>query len=391
MDHVAHTETESHRLTALAELELMNTPPEERFDRITRLAREIFDVPVAEINLLDADWQFTKSPQPEVSPVLSERSQSFCEITIQSPDMVVVGDATKDPRFSHKSVVTGERHIRFYAGRPLAVESGERVGTLCLVDTEPREFDSRQQHLLEEMAVWVERELQDNVERVVANSVPQLVLPANGEVAPGIVMAGASMPFHHVGGDFYDWTSHYDGRVTFTISDVMGKGVGAALLAATVRTTLAATAEAGLAASLALTNERLLGDFAATGSFATLFSAELDAATDTLRFVDAGHGLTIIVRADGSSERLSSRGFPLGVAPDTVWTEQTARVSAGDVVVSFTDGVLDLYDGTLESLDRFAELVRGSSSAAELVASVAELRATSAPTDDVSLVVLDRR
>ena len=391
MNHTTGGADEGSRVEAVAKLDIMSTPPEERFDRITRLARETFGVPIAEINLLDADWQFTKSPQAAGANPLSERTQSFCDITIQSPTMLVVPDATEDSRFARKSTVTGDRHIRFYAGRPLAVESGERVGTICVVDTEPREFTPEHQHLLDEMAVWVERELQENLERVTANSVPQLVLPTNGEVAPGIVMAGASMPFHHVGGDFYDWTAHYDGRVSFTISDVMGKGVGAALLAATVRTTLAASADAGLAASLDHTNERLMDDFAATGSFATIFSAEMDAANDTMHFVDAGHGLTIIVRSDGSIERLSSHGFPLGVAADAHWNEQVATVRAGDIVVSFTDGVLDLYDGTLDSLNRVGELVASSSSAADIVARVSALRATSAPTDDVTLVVLDRR
>jgi uncharacterized protein YigA (DUF484 family) len=116
--HAAGNDDDFERLRVVALdlldlLDLLDTPAEERFDRITRIARELFDVPVAEINLIDDERQFTKSPQlPGRSPNLV-RTESFCEVTIQQSDLVVVPDATRDERFAHRDPVTDERHIRF--------------------------------------------------------------------------------------------------------------------------------------------------------------------------------------------------------------------------------------------------------------------------------------
>jgi sigma-B regulation protein RsbU (phosphoserine phosphatase) len=380
---------EGDRLAALSGLELMLTPPEERFDRITRLARTVFDVPVAEINLIGETVQFTKSPQPSGADPLSMRSQSFCDVTIQSPDTLVVPDATQDSRFADKTTVTGERHIRFYAGRPLAVAGGARVGTLCLVDSEPREFTPEQEHLLEEMGLWVERELQENADRDRAGVVQQSLLPGSPAPRSDFAIAGASMPFHHVGGDFYAWSAD-GGAVNFTIADVMGKGVGAAIVAATVRATILTHDAQAPADAVRETNSRLLSDFSATDTFATMFHARLDLDTGVLQFADAGHGLTIVMRADGSYERIPSTGLPLGIAGDAHVLAGTAVIAPGDTLVTFTDGLLDVVDGTLESIEVVAELIRGSESAQDIVDRVTALCRSSTPTDDVSVVAVTR-
>ncbi|MET1065766.1 MAG: GAF domain-containing protein, partial [Arthrobacter sp.] len=109
---------ERARVRALHSLDLMGTAPEERFDRITRIARELFDVPEALVNFLDEDEQFTKSASLP-GPKTIKRSDAFCDVTISSPDLLVVEDATADPRFASKPDATGGRGIRFYAGRPL--------------------------------------------------------------------------------------------------------------------------------------------------------------------------------------------------------------------------------------------------------------------------------
>ena len=150
---------ELRRLNALSDLEQIGSPPEERFDRITRLAQTVFGVPVAEINFLDDAVQFTKSPQVPGGSPFAPRSESFCDVTIQGPEVLVVPDATADSRFATRSTVTGPRHTRFYAGAPLTVGDGHRVGSLCLVDTTPREFSENERSILEQMGRLVEREL----------------------------------------------------------------------------------------------------------------------------------------------------------------------------------------------------------------------------------------
>ena len=101
-------------------------------------------------------------------------------------------------------------------------------------------------------------------------------------------------------------------------------------------------------------------------------------------------GLSVLLRPDGSFQRLASLGLPLGIAAEGGWADQTVELAPGDSLVSFTDGLLDLYDGTLRAVDRVAELARGSASADDLVRRITALAATQANPDDVTVVVLRR-
>lgn len=146
------------RLATLKSLEILDTAPEERFDRLTRLARRLFGVPIAVVSLVDANRQWFKScdglPDRE-----APRSTSFCGHAIVSDDILLVPDARLDGRFHDNPLVTGEPMIRFYAGRPLAAGNGARLGTLCLIDTRPREFGTEDCALLHDLAQMAEQEL----------------------------------------------------------------------------------------------------------------------------------------------------------------------------------------------------------------------------------------
>ncbi len=150
---------EPARLVALRALNLLDTPTEERFERITRTAIRTFDVPIALVSLVDADRQWFKSCQ---GLALSEtlRSISFCGHAILQDQVLIIRDAWLDPRFSDNPLVTGDPHIRFYAGQPLTASDGSRIGTLCLLDRRPRDFSVEDCHALRDLAYWAERELQ---------------------------------------------------------------------------------------------------------------------------------------------------------------------------------------------------------------------------------------
>ena len=149
---------EENRLTALRGLGLLDTEPEERFDRITRIASSVFDVPIAIVSLVDRDRQWFKS-RHGIDATETPREISFCGHAILGNSLFVVEDATKDDRFHDNPMVTGPPGIRFYAGCPVMTPNGHRVGTLCLNDVKPREFDAAQAQLLRDMAAMVEREL----------------------------------------------------------------------------------------------------------------------------------------------------------------------------------------------------------------------------------------
>lgn len=149
---------EPERLRALQALGLLDTPPEERFDRLTRLAAALFAVPIALVSLVDRDRQWFKSRQG-LDLAETPREAAFCAHAILGPDVLLVPDAQADPRFADNPLVTGEPRVRFYAGVPLRLPDGSRAGTLCLNDTRPRDLDEKQIGLLRDLGALVEREL----------------------------------------------------------------------------------------------------------------------------------------------------------------------------------------------------------------------------------------
>ena len=131
---------EPDRLQALRQLLILDTPPEERFDRLTAFAAQEFDVPTALVSLIDDDRQWFKS-RVGVDSCETPRSISFCGHAILQDDIMVVPNVNQDERFIDNPLVTGEPHIQFYAGAPLKLPGGQNVGTLCLIDNKPRTLD----------------------------------------------------------------------------------------------------------------------------------------------------------------------------------------------------------------------------------------------------------
>jgi hypothetical protein len=146
---------EAERQVALDKLQIVDTPADERFDEITTLARDLFGVSAAAVNFIDHDRQWVKSAAgwPRIE---TPRELAFCNVTIRDDRLFVLEDATQSTQFAANPIVTGATHIRFYAGYPLESPGGERVGTLCLVDTEPRKFSRADASLLRELALRVQ-------------------------------------------------------------------------------------------------------------------------------------------------------------------------------------------------------------------------------------------
>lgn len=154
---------ETERLQDLYALKILDTAAEERFDRYTSLAADIFDVSIALVSLVDKDRQWFKSACGLAAKETS-RDVAFCAHAILEPEMLVIPDARNDPRFAGNPLVVNEPHIRFYAGAVLRGPTGKPVGTLCLIDHKPRDLSEREHDRLRELARLVERELQHNYE-----------------------------------------------------------------------------------------------------------------------------------------------------------------------------------------------------------------------------------
>jgi hypothetical protein len=149
---------EADRQHALDELHILDTPRDEQFDSITRVARDLFGVSGAAVTFIDRDRQWIKSAAG-IRRNVTPRQDSFCAVTIARDKLFVVEDATADKRFASHPWVTGDEHVRFYAGYPLEAPNGERVGALCIVDTQPRTFTASDASLLRELALRVQSRL----------------------------------------------------------------------------------------------------------------------------------------------------------------------------------------------------------------------------------------
>ena len=149
---------DDERVAALRALNILDTGSEERFDRLTRLATKLFEVPIALVSLIDQNRQWFKSVKG-LSVSETPRNISFCGHVVFCHETLVIKDASRDARFADNPLVTGPPHIRFYAGYPLKDIDGYVMGTLCIIDSVPRPFSSEDLQNLTDLGQMAEREL----------------------------------------------------------------------------------------------------------------------------------------------------------------------------------------------------------------------------------------
>lgn len=394
-------EVEEQRLRSLDQLQILDSPPEDRFERVTRMARLVFDVPMASVALLDRDRLWFKVIEGLALTELP-RSSTVCQTTVArtytkpADPALIVDDLSSRPEFACLPGVGGDGGYRFYAGYPLYGPGEQPVGTFCIFDTVPHSLSAQQQATFRELAAWAQRELEraDDLDR--AAEVQRQLLPPPLEGVDGYSVVSMCKPAYAVGGDFYD---HYlvDSGAMFTVADVMGKGLGAAILTASVRAALRGASQAlddvdpgiGPDEAVTMVAGHLDRDFTETESFVTLFHGRLTASTGRIEYVDAGHGLGLVARADGGVETLPGCGLPLGVLPGDSWRSQSTTLQPGDTLVIVSDGLLDLLseDSDAGTVQCF---VREHPDTRSLCAAVTALANASAPLDDVTMVAVRR-
>ena len=143
---------ETERMASLRDLVVLDSKPEALFDAITRLASEVCGVPIALLSLVDTERQWFKANVGLPGVNETPRDVAFCAHAILEDAVLEVPDARRDVRFSDNPLVTGAPDIRFYAGAPLVLPQGERIGTLCVIDREPHQLDATQKHMLRSLA-----------------------------------------------------------------------------------------------------------------------------------------------------------------------------------------------------------------------------------------------
>lgn len=223
-----------------------------------------------------------------------------------------------------------------------------------------------------------------------AAEVQKTLLPRYSLLPPGFEIAAKCLPARQVGGDFYDWEEFSPGLVSLTLGDVMGHGIAAAILMATVRATIRAVAQSHRPGeALQLAQRALQYDLEDSDSFVTLFHARLDVAARRLTFVDCGHGFVFLRRRDGAVQKLHPRGLPLGVRPEETYQEGSLTFDRGDILVLYSDGLIDAQPELgLDHSVLAAHLTRAAS-AHELVERLLALpMLEDPPPDDLTILVV---
>jgi GAF domain-containing protein len=154
---------DQERLAALREILILDTPPEERFDKIVQFASQEFNVPIALISLIDENRQWFKA-RVGLDACETGRDVSFCGHAILQPDIFVIPDARLDPRFADNPLVSNPPHVIFYAGAPVPLPSGFVIGTLCLIDHKPRDLDATEMAILTSLRDLLVEELTNPAE-----------------------------------------------------------------------------------------------------------------------------------------------------------------------------------------------------------------------------------
>ena len=218
-----------------------------------------------------------------------------------------------------------------------------------------------------------------------AHDVQAGLLPRDAPELRDFDLAARCVPAREVSGDFFDWQLVNDAAV-LSVGDVMGKGVPAALLAATARAVLRAVArDSSPGAALDSLRETLSGDLERASSFVTLFHARLAVGPHEVRYVDAGHGHALVRRASGVVERLECGGRPVGFPAAGAYRESVLRLDAGDLLVVYSDG---LIEGSDQPPERLFDGIDVGGAASAIVDQLIDRAPTRGTVDDVTALVL---
>ena len=382
--------------TARQEAEaLARQVPSERYDRVVRLAQAIFGAPIAALNLIGNRSQFTVASigyQTGEVPV----EHSVCRETVQQDGILEIPDLRDDPRFASIPAVTDTPRVRFYAGVPVRGQSGQNIGALCILDIVPRRLGRQQREMLADLGALLERELAVQEEMDLAGQVQQLMLPTSSPDIGGVEIAGRVQPAREAGGDFFDWfvvTDRESGtsQLQMVLGDVMGKGLAASLIASEVRAVLRGHSRySHVGNAVAQTSTTIRHDLEANHRFSTLWVGRLQPETGEIDYVDAGHGLAIIVSSRGY-RRLSQHYLPLGMPLDDSWMKAADVLAVDELLVVISDGVFDVFEDSFERIEaRLHRVLEPGLSCQQIVDRIVEYAVTHGASDDVTALVARR-
>ncbi|MDQ3607419.1 MAG: SpoIIE family protein phosphatase, partial [Actinomycetota bacterium] len=357
---VSQAISDPQRLGAVHASGLLDTPREEPFDRLTRLAAAALNAPLAFATIVDDRRSYWKSAIGVTGEDPSSENtveEAFCQYVVGSNEALIVDDAATDPRTRDNPSVRS-MGVAAWAGFPLRGPDGEVLGSFCVVDTKRRTWSERDVETLRTLAasasgeialraaVAREREARGRADTL-ARTLQESLLPPELPLVPGLELAARFRPAGagvELVGDFYDVFQDGRGQWHVLVGDVCGKGVEAAKLAALSRYTVgAAVAADAPSATLRRLNEAVLRRHGVGGPFVTAVHGRLaprEGGVDVV-ICAAGHPPPLVRRAGGTVERLEAPGTLIGVLETLELHDVEARLGPGDALVLYTDGVTE--------------------------------------------------
>jgi serine phosphatase RsbU (regulator of sigma subunit) len=347
---------------------------------------------------------FDDTPRDE-DPML-RRGAGIIGHVIATGQTVIAPDVRLNPYY-----VAGKASTRSEIAVPI-VSGGDVIGALNLESDTLDAFSEADVEYLEFFAVAAAISIEKAVlhrevvekhrieqQLSIAKEVQLALLPVADPVLEGYDIAGMNVPTWEIGGDYFDYLPQPDGRLGVAIADVSGKGVPAALIMATFRAALRAQRVSGVPLDATASRlNRILLDSMDSARFVTAFYGLLEPRTGALAFANCGHNPPLLLRADGPRDVLASGGPALGMWDAATFVPGTASVQPGDILVLYTDGVIEVMNaaGEIFGVDRLEQVIRGgpTGSSQRLVQAVVD--ATRAfcgrpgYEDDFTLVIIRR-
>ncbi|NOT46344.1 MAG: SpoIIE family protein phosphatase [Acidobacteria bacterium] len=338
-------------------------------------------------------------------------SRTVMDEVLKNGKSVLTADAQHDPRFASQTMALSG--IRSVLAVPLSVDERNIFG-LIYADSPTYEATFSEEHLnilttlasvasirVENATLLEERLERERMERELelATEIQQRFQPSGPPELTGYEFQGISFSCYEIGGDYYDFIERHDGKMLIALGDVSGKGTAAALLMSSLHAAIHAQVSAKSSLEQTITSvNQYLAENTPANRFVTLFAAELDPATGTLKYINAGHNPPLVGRIDGSIEQLSSGGFPLGIIPSAEFELGEMTLQPGESLVVYSDGVSEAnnLNGDEFGLDRLAAVIQNnlSSSAAGLrdkvESALSSFTQTAPANDDITLVIAKR-
>jgi len=318
--------------------------------------QELMDYSAAVVGLVDSETGVVHSvkargyPPDENLEQALEQGHGIISWVIQNGRGQIVNDVKTDTRY-----VKARAETLSEISAPIIRADGAVIGAINLESDRINGYNERDLELLTMFAslaasainstllyqqVMRQREVES--ELVLARKVVESLLPRSFPQVPGFDLYGMTIPMHVVGGDYFDFMDSMTDRLAVIVADVSGKGLAAALIMVTFRAYMRATIanELAMRAVMARVN-RLLHEGWDGDRFITTFYGLIDPEHRRLLYISAGHNPPLLLRADGTSLLLEHSGFPLGVFPDSRYSESVINFRSGDVLVMYTDGVTE--------------------------------------------------